>query len=696
MSRGHVPDLFADNPEALPDTVTREITVLRQQLEEHAWRYYVLDAPVISDAEYDRLFNTLKSLESAHPELITADSPTQRVGAKPADGFAEAKHLLPMLSLDNVFSDEEARDFDRRVRERLGDEAAVTYNCEPKLDGLALSVLYENGLLVRAATRGDGYTGEDITANVRTIQSVPLKLRGTGWPQRLEVRGEVLMPRAAFDALNQRAQAAGEKVFVNPRNAAAGSLRQLDPAITATRALVLYAYGVGAIEEGVLPPEHYRVLMCLRDWGFRVNEHVATAHGIDAALAYFQRMQVLRPSLPYEIDGIVYKVNDVVLQEKLGFVSRAPRWAVAHKFPAQEETTELLDVEFQVGRTGAITPVARLKPVFVGGVTVSNSTLHNMDEVARMGIRVGDTVVVYRAGDVIPKIVGVIIDRRPADARVVQMPAQCPVCGSAVVKPEGEVIARCSGGLYCPAQRKESLRHFASRLAMNIDGLGEKLIDQLVDAGLLSNAADIYALSVPQLAALERMGEKSAQNLVDAIAASKATTLRRFLYALGIREVGEATALALAKHFGRLPPLLEADAETLMQVPDIGPVVAAAIVQFFAQPHNREVIDALIQAGVHWQDEEPAVRAADLPLAGQTFVLTGTLSALERERAKEFLQQLGAKVSGSVSAKTKVVVAGSDAGSKLTKAQELGVDIWDEAQFLSFLRGHGIAVDMQS
>jgi DNA ligase (NAD+) len=691
MSRG--PDLFANVPPAGgADAAALEIDALREQLNEFAYRYYVLDAPVVSDAEYDRLFQRLKALEDSHPELIDAESPTQRVGGKPLAGFAEVRHDLPMLSLDNVFNDDEARDFDRRVRDRLvaaGITAAVAYNCEPKLDGLALSVLYVNGHLVRAATRGDGYTGEDITLNVRTIPSVPLKLRGGGWPARLEVRGEVLMPRAGFDEMNRRAQAAGEKVFVNPRNAAAGSLRQLDPAITATRPLVLYAYGVGFVEGGTLPPEHHDVLMCLRNWGFKVNEHVAVADGIDSALEYFHRLRALRPSLPYEIDGIVYKVNDITQQEKLGFVSRAPRWAVAHKFPAQEEITELLDVEFQVGRTGAITPVARLKPVFVGGVTVSNATLHNMDEVSRMDIRVGDTVVVYRAGDVIPKVVGVILEKRPADARGVQMPALCPVCGSAVVKPEGEAIARCSGGLFCPAQRKEALRHFASRLAMNIDGLGEKIIEQLVDLGLVKTPADLYALAVQPLAALERMGEKSAQNLVDAIAASKRTTLRRFLYALGIREVGEATALALASHFGNLPGLLAADEAELQKVADVGPVVAAAIAGFFRQPHNREVIDALMAAGVHWPDAEPAARAAALPLAGQTFVLTGTLS-MERERAKELLQSLGAKVSGSVSAKTRVVLAGEEAGGKLAKAQELGVEVWDDTRFIAFLREQGI------
>ncbi|MFP5441371.1 MAG: NAD-dependent DNA ligase LigA [Gammaproteobacteria bacterium] len=683
-------DLFSpDETSPASSALQREAESLRRQLADWSYRYYVLDEPSVPDAEYDRAFHRLKKIEHDHPELVTPDSPTQRVGEKPATGFAEVKHELPMLSLDNVFSDDEARDFDRRVRERLGSDEPVVYNCEPKLDGIALSVLYEDGLLVRAATRGDGYTGEEITLNVRTIASVPLHLRGSGWPRRLEVRGEVLLPRAGFEAINRRAQEAGEKTFVNPRNAAAGSLRQLDPKITAARPLVLYAYGIGAVEGGRMPARHHDILMQLRDWGFKVNEHVQVASGIDAALAYFHRLEALRPTLPYEIDGIVYKVNELALQEKLGFVSRAPRWATAHKFPAQEELTELLDVEFQVGRTGAITPVARLKPVFVGGVTVSNATLHNMDEVARMDIRVGDTVIVYRAGDVIPKIVGVVADRRPPHARAVQLPARCPVCDSAIVKPEGEAIARCTGGLYCPAQRKEALRHYASRLAMNIDKLGEKIIDQLVDGGFVKTLPDLYALTVPQLAELERMGEKSAQNLVDAIARSKATTLQRFLYALGIREVGEATALALAQHFGRLAPLMDASEERLQRVPDVGPVVAAAIVEFFRQPHNREVIAALQQAGVHWPEGEPVVQsAATLPLGGRTVVLTGTLSALTREEAKEKLQALGAKVSGSVSKKTSFVVAGEEAGSKLDTARELGIEVWDEERLLGFLKEH--------
>lgn len=686
MSGPGTPDLFASSAPC------EEVAELRRLLDDYNYRYYVLDAPVVSDAEYDRLFRRLKSLEDENPDLVTPDSPTRRVGGKPAAGFAEVVHEMPMLSLDNVFSDQDAREFDRRVRERLGIEDAVTYNCEPKLDGIALSVLYVGGVLQRAATRGDGYTGEDITLNVRTIPSVPLHLRGSGWPARLEVRGEVLMPRAGFDELNRRAREAGDKVFVNPRNAAAGSLRQLDPAVTASRPLVLYAYGVGATDGGSLPARHHDVLLQLREWGFRVNEHVVTADGIDAALDYYRRMQALRPTLPYEIDGIVYKVNDIALQERLGFVSRAPRWAVAHKFPAQEETTELLDVEFQVGRTGAVTPVARLKPVFVGGVTVSNATLHNMGEIERMDLRIGDTVVVYRAGDVIPKIVGIVPERRPANAQPVVMPVNCPVCGSQVIKPEGEAIARCTGGLYCPAQQKNALRHFASRLAMNIDKLGEKIIDQLVDAGLVRHLPDIYGLSVAQLAELERMGEKSAQNLVDAIEASKGTTLPRFLYALGIREVGEATALALARHFGLIEALMDADEERLQQVPDVGPVVAASIANFFRQPHNREMIAKLQRAGVYWPALEPvAVDTASLPLAGMTVVLTGTLASLSREEAKAKLQALGAKVAGSVSAKTSVVIAGDEAGSKLAKAQELGVETWDEARLLVLLKEQGMA-----
>lgn len=687
-------DLFA-SPESGPagkkETPATEAERLRRQLVDWSYRYYVLDEPSVPDAEYDRAFQRLRKLETEHPELIVPDSPTQRIGEKPASGFAEVKHDVPMLSLDNAFNDDEARDFDRRVRERLGDVSTISYNCEPKLDGIALSVLYEDGLLVRAATRGDGYTGEDITLNVRTIPSVPLRLRGSGWPRRLEVRGEVLLPKAGFEAVNRRAQEAGEKTFVNPRNAAAGTLRQLDPKITASRPLVLYAYGVGVVDGGQLPARHHDILLRLREWGFRVNEHIAVAEGIDEALAYFHRLQDLRSSLPYEIDGIVYKVNELALQEKLGFVSRAPRWATAHKFPAQEELTELLDVEFQVGRTGAITPVARLKPVFVGGVTVSNATLHNMDEVERMDIRVGDTVIVYRAGDVIPKVVGVVPERRPAHTRKVKLPAHCPVCGSPVTKPEGEAIARCTGGLYCAAQRKEAIRHYASRLAMNIDKLGEKIIDQLVDAGLVKSLPDIYALTVPQLAELERMGEKSAQNLVDAIAHSKTTTLARFLYSLGIREVGEATALSLAQHFGRLAPLMDADEERLQQVPDIGPVVATAIAGFFRQPHSREVVAALQKAGVQWPEGDPVAHsAATLPLGGKTVVLTGTLAVMSRDEAKARLQALGAKVAGSVSKKTSFVVAGEEAGSKLETARELGVDVWDETRFIAFLREQGI------
>ncbi len=705
-------DLFSpdDNPQQEPSSSSREALAvskpaveaaqLRAQLIDWSHRYYVLDAPSVPDAEYDRAFHRLKALETEHPELVVPDSPTQRVGEKPASGFSEVKHERPMLSLDNVFNDDEARDFDRRVRDRLKSEGAdgrehldgvVRYNCEPKLDGIALSLLYENGLLHRAATRGDGYTGEDITLNVRTIHSVPLRLTGQGWPARLEVRGEVLLPRAGFDALNRRQQEAGEKTFVNPRNAAAGALRQLDPRITAARPLVLYAYGVGLVEGGVLPPYHYDVLMRLREWGFKINEHVQVAAGIDEALAYFHRMEVLRPSLPYEMDGIVYKVNDIALQEKLGFVSRAPRWATAHKFPAQEEITELLDVEFQVGRTGAITPVARLKPVFVGGVTVSNATLHNMDEVERMDIRVGDTVILYRAGDVIPKVVGVVLERRPEHARKVELPTACPVCDSPVLKPEGEAIARCTGGLYCPAQRKEAIRHYASRLALNIDKLGEKIIDQLVDTGLVNAIPDIYALDVPVLAALDRMGEKSALNLVESIARSRETTLPRFLYALGIREVGEATALALARHFGRLSSLMTADVEHLQQVPDVGPVVAQSIADFFREPHNRDVITTLQAAGVTFSEGEPQQQSpTPLLLGGKTVVLTGTLTALSREQAKEKLQALGAKVAGSVSKKTTFVVAGEEAGSKLDAARELNIDVWDESRLLAFLREHGV------
>ena len=656
---------------------------LRQQLAYHNHRYYVLDDPAIPDAEYDRLFAQLQQLEAQYPELIIAESPTQRVGGAPLKGFAEVQHERPMLSLGNAFSDEELLDFDRRVRQGLGQDD-IGYCVEPKLDGLAISIRYEDGVLVRAATRGDGATGEDVTANVRTIQSVPLRLYGEGFPAVLEVRGEVYMPREGFAALNARQRELGAKTFANPRNAAAGSLRQLDPRITATRPLSMYCYGVGVVAGYTLPDSHYATLQLLREWGLRVCPEIRLVQGAQACLNYYRMIGERRDSLPYDIDGVVYKVDSGVLQEQLGFVSRAPRWAIAHKFPAQEELTILEEVEWQVGRTGALTPVARLRPVAVGGVTVSNATLHNIDELQRKDVHIGDSVIVRRAGDVIPEVVGVVAERRPAGAIQPVLPVHCPVCGADVIRAEGESVARCSGGLYCPAQRKEALKHFASRKAMDIDGLGDKLIEQLVDNDCIHDPADIYRLNMEQLLTLERMGEKSAQNLLNAIAHSKQTSLPRFLFALGIREVGEATAATLARHFGTLVAIEQADEAALLQVADVGPVVASHIHGFFAQSHNREVIERLCSEGIHWPDIE-VLPVAEQPLAGQTFVLTGSMESLSRDEAKAALEALGAKVAGSVSKKTTVVVAGEAAGSKLAKAESLGIPVWDEAQLLELL-----------
>ena len=675
----------------MSSSLQHQIEQLRDELREHNYRYYVMDDPSVPDAEYDRLFRQLKQLEQERPELITADSPTQRVGDTPLSAFTQVQHRIPMLSLDNVFNEQELIAFDQRIRERMGIEEDIEYVCEPKLDGLAVSLMYENGVLVQAATRGDGQTGEDITQNIRTIDSIPLKLRGKGYPSVLEVRGEVFMPRKGFLALNEAAASKGEKTFANPRNAAAGSLRQLDSRITATRPLDMYCYGVGYVEGGSLGKTHYDNLQLLKQWGMRVNNEIERVQGAKALQQYHDRILRIRDQLEYEIDGLVYKVNDLGFQDQLGFVSRAPRWATAHKFPAQEELTRLLGVEFQVGRTGAITPVARLEPVFVGGVTVSNATLHNMDEVQRMDVRVGDTVVVHRAGDVIPKVVKVVLERRPETTEPVLMPKACPVCDSAIVKPEGEAVARCSGGLYCQAQVKEAIKHFASRKAMDIDGLGDKLVEQMVDQGLISHVCDLFKLSVEQIAAMERMGQKSAQNIVDALQACKNTTLPRFLFAMGIREVGEATALNLANYFGNLDKLKQADADALQQVPDVGPIVAKHIAAFFQQDHNLEIIDALIEAGVNWPDIEVA-EAAEQPLAGKTYVLTGTLSKMGRDDAKQYLQQLGAKVSGSVSKKSDAVVAGEKAGSKLAKAESLGVPVLSEDEFIGLLNDYGIDV----
>ncbi|UTA49243.1 NAD-dependent DNA ligase LigA [Simiduia sp. 21SJ11W-1] len=662
---------------------------LKSQLNYHSYRYYVLDDPTLPDAEYDRLMQQLQQLEAAHPDWVTPDSPSQRVGAKPMSAFAQIQHALPMLSLDNAFNAQDMRDFNKRLQDRLKSTEEIEYACEPKLDGIAVSIVYRDGLLVQAATRGDGSTGEDITANVRTIGSVPLKLLGEHYPALLEVRGEIYMPKQGFERLNNLARERGEKLFVNPRNAAAGSLRQLDPKVTAARPLEFCCYNVGQVE-GSVPDRHTDVLLALRDWGFLINPEMRAVTGVEACLEYFEALGAKRNQLPYDIDGIVFKVNSRALQATLGFVARAPRWAIAHKFPAQEEMTQLLDVEFQVGRTGAVTPVARLEPVFVGGVTVSNATLHNRDEIARLNVKIGDTVIVRRAGDVIPQVVSVITSRRPPDARDVVFPSNCPVCGSEVVQVEGEAAMRCSGGLLCQAQVKEGIKHFASRKAVDIDGLGDKLVEQLVDEGLISSIADLYRLGDKreQLLALERMGEKSADNLLASIDTSKTTTLAKFLFGLGIREVGETTARALATHFGKLSALMAASEPELVALNDIGPVSAASIAHFFADQRNRELIADLQAAGLHWPEHEPVV-AESLPLAGQTWVLTGSLEQMTREQAKEKLLALGAKVAGSVSAKTHCVVAGPGAGSKLAKAESLGVAVLNEAEFITQLAAWG-------
>lgn len=669
----------------IPEKVIAQVKKLRTEINEHNYRYYTLDSPKISDAEYDRLLRTLQELEACYPDLITQDSPTQRVGAQPARIFKEVQHQIPMLSLDNAFSKEEIFNFDRRVKERLQTNAEIEYCCEPKLDGLAVSILYQNGILSVGATRGDGYTGEDITANLRTIRAIPLQLRGKNYPQVLEVRGEIYMPKAGFEALNNEAEKRGEKIFANPRNAAAGSLRQLDPNITAKRPLSLFCYGVGEVSGGSLPNRQYEILQQLQDWGLRVNPEITVVTGFESCVKFYERIAIKRADLPYEIDGVVYKVDELKLQQRLGFVSRAPRWAIAHKFPAQEETTQIIAVEFQVGRTGTLTPVARLKPVFVGGVTVSNATLHNMDEIQRKDIRVGDTVIIRRAGDVIPEIVAVVKESRPAHSKKIVLPQHCPVCHSEVIKPEGEAAARCIAGLYCPAQRKEAIKHYASRRAMDINGLGDKLVDQLVEEKLVDNVGDLYDLKELELAKLERFGEKSAANLCSAIEKSKATTLARFLYALGIREVGEATAHSLAMHFYTLENVMDADEEKLQLVPDIGPIVAANIAAFFRQEHNRDIIKKLQQVGVHWSEIKAPAKKTQL-LSGTTFVLTGALESLTRDEAKQYLQELGAKVSGSVSSKTSYVVAGAEPGSKLDDAKRLGVTVLTEKQFLDLLK----------
>ncbi|MEH6591512.1 MAG: NAD-dependent DNA ligase LigA [Halioglobus sp.] len=670
--------------------VEQEVDSLRQTLEQYNYQYYVLDDPTVPDAEYDRAFHRLRALELEFPELLRADSPTQRVGSKPLSSFRQVAHEVPMLSLDNAFNEQDLLDFNRRLQDRLGGEVSgIRYACEPKLDGIAVSVLYEEGVLVRGATRGDGSTGENITQNVRTIKSIPLRLRGRGYPRILEVRGEIYMPKAGFAKLNEEARARDEKVFVNPRNAAAGSLRQLDPKVTAARPLEMCCYSVGRVEQGELPDSHSAILEKLNSWGLRTNIDSATVDGIESCEQYYQTLAERRDALAYDIDGIVFKVDSLELQHKLGFVSRAPRWAIARKFPAQEEMTELLDIEFQVGRTGAITPVARLAPVFVGGVTVSNATLHNRDEIERLDVRVGDTVIVRRAGDVIPKVVSVVTAQRPHSSQPVQFPEQCPVCGSVLEREEEEAVIRCTGGLVCAAQQKAAIRHFVSRRAMDVDGLGDKLVDQLVEENLVSNVAGLYHLGRTQLLELERMGEKSADNLLSALETSKQTTLPRFIFALGIREVGEATALSLARHFGSWEAMVAAREEALLEVPDVGPVVADHLVQFFDSAASMDMVQALRTAGVNWPDIEK-VSVEELPLSGQTWVVTGKLETLGRNEAKVILQDLGATVAGSVSARTSVVVAGPGAGSKLKKAAELEITVMDEPTFLAALAEYGV------
>ncbi len=661
---------------------------LREQIEHHNYQYYVLDSPQVPDSEYDRLFGRLQELEAEYPELVTPDSPTQRVGGTPLAAFDEVEHRVPMLSLENALSPEAMVEFDRRVRNRLERDDEVTYAAEPKLDGLAVSLCYEGGRLVQAATRGDGTRGENVTQNVRTISSIPLRLLGKGWPPLLEVRGEIFMPKKGFEKLNRHQRESGEKTFVNPRNAAAGSLRQLDPRITARRPLAMFCYGLGKVDGHAMGSTHSASMALLKGWGLPISPELRVVTGLEACSAYFADIGARRSTLPYDIDGVVFKVDSVADQKALGFVSRAPRWAVAQKFPAQEELTVVEAVEFQVGRTGAVTPVARLRPVFVGGVTVSNATLHNMDEVQRKDVRVGDTVFVRRAGDVIPEVVRVLPERRPPGAQEVTMPAHCPVCGSEIERLEGESVARCSGGLYCAAQRREAVKHFASRRALDIEGLGDKLVEQLVEQDLIGDPADLFTLSVDTLAGLERMGEKSAQNLVAALARGAVTTLPRFLYALGIREVGEATAQALARQFGSLDAIRSATEDELQQTPDVGPVVARHLFTFLRQPHNLEVIAKLRAAGVSWPETGPAPAAGQLPLAGKILVLTGTLSQ-PRDLVKERLQALGARVSGSVSKKTDYLIAGEEAGSKLAKAQALGVAVLDEQGLLDLMSESG-------
>jgi DNA ligase (NAD+) len=666
-----------------------ELESLRRQVEHHNRLYHQLDKPEITDQDFDRLFQRLLELEAQHPEFAAADSPSQRIGSAPLGSFTQVKHAAPMQSLDKVFGEADLLRFEERCKKRLGTEADLVYSCEPKIDGVAVSIVYENGRLVRAATRGDGTTGEDITHNVKTVKDIPLRLSGNKFPALLEVRGEIFMTKSGFAAMNRDAEAKQERTFVNPRNAAAGTMRQLDSRITATRPLTMFCYNAAAGTDGDLPDSLEEIFDGLGAWGLPLNPLRRTVTGIAGCLAYCHEILAKRNDLDYEIDGVVIKVNSLQQQLLLGMNARTPRWAMAYKFPAEEVATTLLDVEFQVGRTGTITPVARLDPVFVGGVTVSNSTLHNMDEVERLGVRIGDKVIIRRAGDVIPKIVMVMIDQRPAKTRTIVAPELCPVCQSPIVKDDGEVSLRCSGGPVCQAQLEQSLIHFASRMAMDIEGLGSKLVEQLVAQKLVANLADIYQLDQATLESLERMGAKSAQNLLVNIDRSRNISLPRFLYALGIRDVGEATALNLANYFGSLQALMDASEEALVEVPDVGPVVARRVAEFFAEPRHRALLQQLLDAGVKPAEQQVAPRES-LPLAGQTWVVTGSLEALDRNQAKAVLQQLGAKVAGSVSAKTTCVVAGPGAGSKLATAESLGIEVIDEARFLALLAQHDI------
>ncbi|KTD20383.1 DNA ligase [Legionella lansingensis] len=670
----------------MSDSIQKKIQNLRNRIQLYDYHYYVLDEPLVPDIEYDRCFRELQALENEHPQYITADSPTQRVGGTPAGAFEEITHIKPMLSLANVFSEEELHAFLKRVADKLEvDEDSLLFTCEPKLDGLAVSLTYKEGMLAYAATRGDGAVGENISNNIKTIAAVPLKMMSDNPPELIEIRGEVYMPKAGFEAYNAKARMTGEKVFANPRNAAAGSLRQLNPAVTASRPLAVYFYGIGACDHFDLPNSHLEQLQLLRSWGFRTPKETKRAKGFAGCLSCYHELLKGRSELPYEIDGVVYKIDDIELQQELGYLARAPRFACAHKFPASEEMTELLAVDFQVGRTGALTPVARLKPVSVAGVTVSNATLHNMDEIQRKDIRIGDTVVIRRAGDVIPEVVSVVLEKRPAHTTIISLPEHCPVCGADVIREEDEAVARCTGGLFCNAQLKRMLWHYASRRAMSIDGLGAVIIDQLVEEKLIKDVSDLYALDLETLIRLPRMGRKSAENLLSAIEKSKKTTFARFLYALGIREVGEVSARVLALEFPDIASLKAASVEKLMEIKDIGPVGAYHIVHFFAQDHNCEVIDKLLDYGVHWPKDERKEFDKQHPFYGKTVVLTGTLASMGREEAKTHLLALGAKVSGSVSKKTDYVVAGNEAGSKLEKATELGVRVLNEDEFLALL-----------